>query len=76
MPESQRQYDKGESRRKHQGSSHEADVVWENGLEVGKCPKGFSLEQASVLLQNAIPEFKKRQPDQPFRLWNYYAGAV
>jgi hypothetical protein len=76
MPESQRKYDKGENRRKHQGSSDEAVVVWENGLEVGKCPKGFSLEQATTLLQDAIPEFKKRQPDQPFRLWNYYAGAV
>jgi hypothetical protein len=70
-------YDKGENRKKHQGTSREARIVHEDGKEVGKCPKGFSLEAAQKLLvEGAIEERKSRQPDVPFRLWNVHNGVV
>jgi len=69
-------YDKGESRPKHRGTGREARIVDEYGEEVGKCPKGFSLAAAQELLDNAIEEYRSRQPDIPFRLWSYHDGAV
>lgn len=70
------EYDKGENRRKHQGTDPEPKIVHEFGNEVGKCPRGFPLDTAQRLLDDAIPEYQARQSDSPFRLWNYHDGAV
>jgi len=69
-------YDKGENRRKHVGTAPEAQIAHQYGNEVGECPRGFSLEAARELLDDAIEEYRSRQPDVPFRLWSYHDGAV
>ncbi|MFL7808318.1 MAG: hypothetical protein AB8I80_06790, partial [Anaerolineae bacterium] len=69
MVEPKRRYEKGENRRKHLGPDHIAQIVYEHGGEVGKCPRGLSLETAQKLADGAIEEHKSRQPDVPFRLW-------
>jgi hypothetical protein len=51
-------------------------VVYDYWRGVGKCPRGFSLETAQRPLEDAIKEYRSRQPDVPFRLWNYHDGAV
>ena len=76
MPFTEFWYDKGENRRKHNGTSSQAEIVYEHGHWVGKCPRGFSLDIAQSLIEDAIPEYRPRQQDSPFRLWNYYDGAV
>lgn len=76
MAEPPRKYDKGENRPKHLGTDPEDQIVHKYGNEVGECPRGFSLKAAQKLLDNAIEEYKPRQSDVPFRLWNYHAGAV
>jgi hypothetical protein len=75
-PQHKYKYDKGENRPKHRGTVPEARIVDKYGEEVGECPRGFSLEAAQTLLDNAIEEYRSRQPDVPFRLWNYHDGAV
>lgn len=69
-------YEKGENRRKHLGNNVEAKVILEDGLLVGKCPKGFTVEKALSLLVDGIPEFRETAPEKPFRIWSYYEGAV
>jgi len=76
IPNKDIDYDKGENRRKHNGVSEQAEIVMEFGKLVGKCPRGFNLDMALSLVQNAIPEYRNSQPDKPFRLWNYYQGAI
>lgn len=76
VPNKNIDYDKGENRRKHNGVSKQAAIIMEFGKLVGKCPRGFNLGMAQSLVQNAIPEYRNRQPDKPFRLWNYYQGAI
>jgi hypothetical protein len=67
-------YDKGESRHKHSGHHPEARIVWKTGTLIGECPKGFPLDVAESLLQEAIPEYRKTIPDKP--VWTYHEGAV
>jgi hypothetical protein len=69
-------YDKGENRRKHSGNIDEAQMIYKNGLWVGKCPQNFPMETATRLLQGAIPEFRTTAAENPYRLWNYYDGAI
>lgn len=76
MAQPQRKYDKGENRRKHQGTAPEARIAHKYGEEIGECPRGFTLATAQRLIDDAIEEHKKRQPDVPFRLWSYHDGAV
>ena len=69
-------YDKGEHRKKHCGTQAEAQIVWAGDLPVGKCPKGFSLELATRLLQTAIPEYRKTDPARPRSYWCYHNGVI
>jgi len=75
-PQHKYRYDKGENRCKHLGTDPEAQIVYKYGEEIGECPRGFALDVAQQLLDNAIEEYRSRQPDAPFRLWNYHDGAV
>lgn len=70
------EYNKGEHRKKHLGRLLEAECVWQDGLLVGKCPSGFSIEKALELLKDGIPERRKTWPHDPFRIWTYYDGTV
>ena len=72
----ERKYAKGENRRKHVGSEPYARMVYKFGMWVGECPKGFSLDVAQALLQDAIPEFRSTAAQRPYRLWTYYDGAI
>lgn len=76
-PNTSLKYEKGENRRKHLGNEPDAQMVQERGGHwVGKCPKGFSLDNALTLLQNGIPEYRKTTPEKPFRIWTYFNGAI
>ncbi len=75
-PPNKYKYDKGENRPKHLGTDPEAQIGHKYGNEVGECPRSFSLEATQELLDDAIEEYRPRQLDAPFRLWNHYAGAV
>lgn len=70
-------YEKGENRHKHSGKVADAQMVQgKGGHWVGKCPKGFSLNDAQTLLQNGIPEFRKTTAEKPYRIWAYFNGAI
>ena len=71
-----RKYEKGENRRRHLGSEPFARMVYKFGMWIGECPKGFSLETATALLQDAIPEYRNTAAQKPYRLWTYYDGAI
>ncbi len=75
-PNKKLKYDKGENRHKHVGKGTNAQLIYENGILVGKCPKGFSFDIAQKLLENGIPEFRKTAEEKPFRIWSYYKGAI
>lgn len=75
-PNTSLKYEKGENRLKHVGRDKEAKVVKENGLDVGKCPKSFSIAEAENILQSGIPEFRKTTAEKPFRIWAYHKGAI
>jgi len=75
-PNKSLKYDKGDNRHKHLGKHTEAQVVYEEGKWVGKCPKGFCIKDAQNLLENGIPEFSKTIPEKPRRIWSYYSGVI
>jgi hypothetical protein len=77
FPHKTLKYEKGENRLKHLGKTTDAQMVQgEGGHWVGKCPKGFSLENAQILLQCGIPEFRKTTAEKPYRIWAYFNGAI
>lgn len=76
-PNTTLKYEKGENRHKHSGKVADAQMVQEKGGHwVGKCPKGFSLDDAQTLLQNGIPEFRETTAEKPYRIWTYFNGAI
>lgn len=75
-PNKDLQYSKGENRRKHSGHLQDARMVFKYGMWIGECPKGFDLAVAADLVQCGIPEFRSTVPEKPYRIWNYYDGAI
>jgi hypothetical protein len=75
-PNKSLKHDKGEHRHKHSGTHEDAQVIYEKGAWVGKCPKGFSPGIAQDLLERGIPEFCKTVKEKPRRIWSYYEGAI
>lgn len=75
-PNKNLKYEKGENRRKHSGTELSANIVFEFGVWVGKCPKNFSLDKAEEILQSGIPEFRKTIPEKPCRIWTYFDGVI
>jgi hypothetical protein len=70
-------YCKGEHRRKHRGTHERATMVLQKGdFWVGKCPRHFCESRATMLLQRAIPEYRRTTGSAPYRLWAYYDGAI
>ncbi|RKP46206.1 hypothetical protein [Pararobbsia silviterrae] len=76
-PNTTLRYRKGEHRRKHRGTSMSPRMVLQKGnYWIAKCPHTFCEAHAEMLLQHAIPEFRRTLPDTPYRLWAYFDGAI
>ncbi|NRR32279.1 hypothetical protein HSX11_19055 [Oxalobacteraceae bacterium] len=69
-------YDKGENRRKHSGHHADARMVHKFGAWIGECPKGFHSKVALELVWDGFPEFRSTTSEHPYRVWNYYDGAI
>lgn len=70
------QYNKGEHRFKHVGSAASPQMIEKDGGWIGECPKGFNLTVALTLVREGIPEFRTTVAERPYRIWNYYDGAI
>lgn len=69
-------YNKGENRFKHVGSEPFPEMVETSVGWIGKCPKGFDLAVAEKLVREGIPEYRSTAAERPYRIWNYYDGAI
>lgn len=75
-----RRYEKGVGRKKHVGTRPEPYIEHQTGRPrhyVGKCPNNVSIEEATELLQRAIPgDNGDREADYPKVLYMVREGAI
>ena len=72
------EYDPGEQpKRKHAWNKNEAGFVRKNEIMVGKCPRGFDLNEARGLLNKGIPMPSMRgSGSHPRRIYVVYNGVL